>query len=80
MKKIYTKVDKSGRICELYWMGSQSLTTPEELKPTLNHFRGRQLKTSFKECIEYAKLSLEAQQGNVDAIEELNRIHYEWNN
>ena len=80
-KKLFIKCDKLGRICEILYAGEEGNTTPVELKPTLNHFRGRQFtKSSKNELINYAKLSLMAQQGNEEAVECLTEIHKEWNN
>ena len=76
---MFIKKDKLGRICEIKFKYQDPDVTPEILKPTLNMFRGRQLKTSLKECIEYAKISILAQKGSVEAQKELDRIHKEWN-
>lgn len=77
MAKPFVKKDKLGRICAILYKGST--TTPDELKPTLNMFQGRQLKTSLSECLYYAELSLAAQQGDEEAEKELNYLHYNWN-
>lgn len=75
--KPFVKADKLGRICEI--TNNNGQTTPPEFKETLNMFRGRQLKTSLKECLMYLKLSLQKQEGDLDAEEEINKIHRSWN-
>ena len=77
--KPYIKADKLGRICSIYWGDSGSFVTPEEFKETLNMFRGRQIKSSLKDCFDYLKLSLRKQEGDKEAIDELQNLHYMWN-
>jgi hypothetical protein len=76
--KVYIHVDKLNRICGIYPRGKSN--TPEEYKPTLNMFQGRQFtQKSKKELLDYLDLSLDFQSGNVNAQKELDRINYEWN-
>lgn len=79
MNKPYIKADKLGRICAIYYKGDKSLQTPEEYKAALNMFRGRQIKTNLKECIDYIQLSTLAQGGSVEAQKALSQLHYDWN-
>lgn len=77
--KPFIKADKLGRICSIYWKDAKSDVTPEEFKETLNMFRGRQIRTSLKECLDYLHLSLAKQRGDVEAIKQMNQIHKSWN-
>lgn len=74
----FIKKDKLGRICSIVWSDSNSSVTPEEFKPALNMFQGRQFKTALSECKEYIKLTLRQQAGE-DVSEELYNIHRSWN-
>lgn len=80
MKKIFVKTNKNNSVCEIYYAGEKTPVTPEELKPTLNMFRGQQFPECFRELLAYANVSLAAQQGSKEAQKELDRIHYELNN
>lgn len=79
MNKPYIKADKLGRICAITYKGDFSGNIPEEYKPALNMFRGRQIKTSLKDCLDYIQLSTLAQGGSVEAKKALDQLHYDWN-
>ena len=75
----YIKADKLGRIYAIVEK-KDSNTTPPMFKATLNMFRGRQLKSNLKECLNYLYTSIAAQDGSKEAQKELEAIHYRWNN
>ena len=84
MKKIFVKTSKkTNGVVEILWAGlrdgQESLTTPEELKPTLNMFRGRQFPACFKDLLKYAEVSLRVQEGNVEAERELHELNVSFN-
>lgn len=80
MKKIYVKVNKStGGVAEILWAGQESPVTPAELKPTLNMFRGQQFPACFKALLEYAEVSLRAQEGDKEAEKELRELNVSFN-
>lgn len=78
IKMAYVKADKLHRIYTITENSSSNIV-PEEYKPTLNMFRGRQIETNLKDCLKYLKISLAAQSGDEEAEKELRRIHYTWN-
>lgn len=81
MKKIFVKTSKkTNGVAEILWAGQESPTTPEELKPTLNMFRGRQFPACFKDLLKYAETSLRAQEGDVEAQKELHELNISSNN
>ena len=75
---MYIKADKLNRICAIVHKKGES-ETPQEFKEALNMFRGQQIQTALRPCLEYTKLTVLRANGNAEAAQRIDELHYAWN-
>lgn len=75
----FIKADKLGRIVQILPSSPKEELNKEAVAETLNFFRGQQLSSSLRNCLNYLKTATLAAKGSREAQLRIQEIRYAWN-